>query len=372
MRLVVFLLVLTLTLRAHAQFDMEDSHTTANLRGVSNTGGGAVWASGSSGTVLRSEDGGYLWQTCNMPPGAKDLDFRGIQAFDEKAAIVMSSGVGDLSRLYKTTDGCQTWKLVFTNPDKQGFWDSLRRVTGKQMYLLGDPVDHKFAMFLSQDSGSTWFIADDPGLEASGEDSAFAASNSVLTATGPFLIFGTGGDGTAHIYRTVMKCEPSASSGACSVAWAKTDTPLAAGTPSSGIFSLANRMTTSQAGKSKVIVVAVGGSYDKPEAHTSTAAFSTDGGEHWSPSLTQPHGYRSAVAFDSSSQTWITVGPNGTDISTDDGKNWRPLKPSPTDPPDADKSWNALSLPFVVGPNGRIGRLRTMDPKAALTQPGKP
>jgi hypothetical protein len=43
------------------------------------------------------------------------------------------------------------------------------------------------------------------------------------------------------------------------------------------------------------------------------------------------------------------VGPNGTDISTDDGKNWQPLKPSPDDPPDADKNWNALSLPFAVG-----------------------
>ena len=36
-----------------------------------------------------------------------------------------------------------------------------------------------------------------------------------------------------------------------------------------------------------------------------------------------------------------TVGPNGTDISTDDGRNWR-----------------ALSLPYVIGPHGRIGVLR--------------
>jgi len=32
-----------------------------------------------------------------------------------------------------------------------------------------------------------------------------------------------------------------------------------------------------------------------------------------------PHGFRSAVAYDEASKTWITVGPNGTDISTDDG-----------------------------------------------------
>jgi hypothetical protein len=58
--------------------------------------------------------------------------------------------------------------------------------------------------------------------------------------------------------------------------------------------------------------------------------------------------------------TWITVGPNGTDISTDDGRNWRALHPDPkfNDAPDADQHWNALSLPYAVGPHGRIATLR--------------
>ena len=86
------LLIATLTGRSKAQFDIEDSRTTASLRGIHNVGGGVAWASGSNGTVLRTEDGGYLWQTCNIPPGAEKLDFRGIQAFDENTAIVMSSG----------------------------------------------------------------------------------------------------------------------------------------------------------------------------------------------------------------------------------------------------------------------------------------
>jgi hypothetical protein len=52
----------------------------------------------------------------------------------------------------------------------------------------------------------------------------------------------------------------------------------------------------------------------------------------------------------------LAVG--STDISTDDGRNWRALRPTPSEPADADQHWNALSLPFVVGPHGRIGRLR--------------
>jgi hypothetical protein len=111
------------------------------------------------------------------------------------------------------------------------------------------------------------------------------------------------------------------------------------------------------------VLVAVGGDYSLPDNPAGTGGFSDDGGLHWFPARTPPHGYRSAVAYDAATKTWITVGPNGTDISTDDGRNWRALHPNPAlhEAPDADRDWNALSLPFVVGPHGRIGKL---NPKA--------
>ena len=74
-----------------AQWTLKESHTTADLRGIDNVGGGVAWASGTSGTVLRTEDAGNLWQPCAVPPGAQHLDFRGIQGFDANTAIVMSS-----------------------------------------------------------------------------------------------------------------------------------------------------------------------------------------------------------------------------------------------------------------------------------------
>src|SRR5215472_15428915 len=131
-----------LAIPTEAQWDLQDSHTTASLRGIHNVGGGVAWASGTNGTVLRTEDGGYLWQTCTTPPAAEHLDFRGVQAFDENTAIVMSSGKGDLSRIYKTTDGCKSWKLVFTNPDKEGFWDATKFRNRDEGVLLGDPVNN--------------------------------------------------------------------------------------------------------------------------------------------------------------------------------------------------------------------------------------
>jgi hypothetical protein len=113
-------------------------------------------------------------------------------------------------------------------------------------------------------------------------------------------------------------------------------------------------------------MVIVGGDYKKPDDSSQTAlnVIQRTGAHPFLPDFivtgaqTPPHGYRSAVAYDSKTKTWITVGPNGTDASTDDGKNWHALKPKPNQPADADKNWNALSLPFVVGPNGRIGKLR--------------
>src|SRR6202041_758375 len=183
----LILLSALFTKKIQAQFDIEDSNSTASLRGIHNVGGGVAWASGTNGTVLRSEDGGYLWQTCTIPLGAEKLDFRGIQAFDENTAIVMSSGKGDLSRLYKTTDGCQTWHLLFTNPDKEGFWDAIQFIDANRFpmdkdfgMLLGDPVDGHFVIFLTFDRGEHWERQIKQAPEAQPGEAIFAASNSSL------------------------------------------------------------------------------------------------------------------------------------------------------------------------------------------------
>ncbi len=362
---------------AYAQWDIEESHTTASLRGIHNVGGGVAWASGTNGTVLRTEDGGYLWQTCAIPPGAEKLDFRGVQAFDENTAIVMSSGTGDQSRLYKTTDGCQTWKLLFTNPDKDGFWDALQALDKDVFEIAGDSVDH---LLVNEKTGHVipvwrFYQGDDPEsrssdhlfeLAADSKEGGFAASNSNLVIGAVphrdpvwrYQWLATQTPDHSYIHREASEdtptCEP------CRVAFLRVETSMSQGSASAGIFSLAFREDR--------FGVAVGGDYQKPSASVKTAIYSNNSGKNWLPAQTPPHGYRSSVAYDAEQKLWITVGPNGTDISTDDGKNWRPLTPSPTDPPDADKNWNALSLPFVVGPHGRIGRLRTIDQKAPATK----
>jgi photosystem II stability/assembly factor-like uncharacterized protein len=331
---------------AHAQWQLQTSNTTADLRGIHNVGNGVAWASGTNGTVLRTEDGGYVWQTCAIPPGAEKLDFRGIQAFDANTAIVMSSGKGDLSRLYKTTDGCHTWKLIFTNPDPDGFWDAivLNRFD-KDGVLLGDPVGGSFVIMETADKGNSWDREREHGLNAFKDEGAFAASNSSIFLSERFgMGFVTGGPNGARIITVNDDGSFSAES-----------LPMKSGPPGAGAFSIDTRDWRRW--------VTVGGNYTKPNDSSETAAFTHDGGKSWSSAQTPPHGYRSSVAYDPSIKTWITVGPNGTDISTDDGKNWRPVHPDAAlhEVADADRNWNALSIPYVVGPHGRIGKL---DPAA--------
>lgn len=342
------LALLALTTTAGAQWTLQNSGTTASLRGIHSLGDGLAWASGTGGTVLRTEDGGKNWQLCKTPPGAEMLDFRGVQAFDAKTAIVMSSGKGDLSRLYKTADGCQTWKLMFTNPDKDGFWDVVhasRTDQGIELLVVGDPVNGRFATFQSMDAGTVLKKFDAGGLTALDGEGAFAASNSSsdinidrLTA-----IFGTGGPHGARVYVLCSSCRSQEG-------WKAHNLPGFASGQSAGVFSVANHALN---------WVVVGGDYRNPEDSSGNAAFSRDDGRNWMLSTTFPHGYRSSVTYDAAAKVWIAVGTNGTDISTDDGRNWRALKPGPNDAPDADRNWNALSLPFVVGPKGRIGVLRS-------------
>ena len=382
--ILTFAFLFAICAAAQAQWELEDSHTTADLRGIDNVGGGVAWASGTDGTVLRTEDGGYLWQTCAVPPGAEHLDFRGIQAFDANTAIVMSSGKGDLSRLYKTKDGCHTWKLILKNRDKDGFWDALCFNRNQWGWLLGDPVKGAFALYASEDAGRTWIKQHNKGLRVQpGAQSVFAASNSSLTAFDGFPYFASGGTAGAFFYSVVefticLHCsEENVDHEGRGNTWERVAVPVGGQTDSSGAFSIAVRRS---AGNPHVFetLVAVGGDFKLPDQSGDTASVCRyETGDirfarlHCEPAQTPPHGFRSAVAYHAATKTWITVGPNGTDISTDDGRNWRALHPDPAlhePPPDADRDWNALSLPFVVGPHGRIGKLHSGALNAAPKQ----
>jgi hypothetical protein len=365
---------------AREAWQMQDSGTTAGLRGIDSVDGTVAWASGSEGTVLKTIDGGAHWQKCTVPDAAKDgatLDFRGVQAWDSDTAIVMASGSGEKSRLYKTTDGCKTWTLLLKNTEPEGFYDALwfNAIYGEGM-LLGDPVKGKFSILETEDGGVTWKRDESKSLDLSGTSlTAFAASNSSIARAGRgetdtrgpgtdyFPGFVTGGTGGAFLierWEGNSRTKARFSQGRFASKWRTPDwnrraIPLTAGTESAGAFAIALRFTGESCEDCGFgtywHLVAVGGDYTKPNEKVGTAAASsTDGGWSWTASTTPPHGFRSTVQWSDPLKLWITAGTNGSDISRDDGRTWQPLD---------NGNWNALSLPFIVGPKGRVARLNT-------------
>ena len=283
-----------------------------------------------------------------------------MQAWDANTAIVMASGPGDKSRLYKTTDGCKTWKLIFTNPDEDGFFDAIQRTIEDKLYVLATRLN-------ASSPCSKAKIKVKPGMQQANSDEMrkpmkhpFAASNSELAAYGPYLLFGVEAACARILTATQMLpaarksqrsrdyqlcCRVPLVRGACSCRFA-------------GLGSVLTRCTKISAknGMLTATVVAVGGTYDHPETRHGQPPSAPTAAKPGYPSTTPPHGYRSTVQYSQSEKLWITAGTNGSDICRDDGRTWQPLD---------NGNWNALSLPFIVGPNGRIARLNP----AALPKP---
>lgn len=352
------------TAQSHAQWQMQTSGTTASLRGIHAVSANVAWASGTNGVVLRTQNGGQTWQSCNVPADADKLDFRSVWAWDGEHAMVMSSGPGSESRLYSTHDGCRTWRLIFSDPDVDGFWDGLQFDGTRFGAILGDPVRGSFTLFVTYDGGGQWTRQSDPCLKTmEAKQGAFAASNQSLailpvqdansspgTGVNHQIWFGTSG-GWLHGFE-LAPLELIAATGRNAAENGCTHSqPLPeANDSAAGIFAIAFH--------DDVDGVVVGGDYAQPQSGVNTAAFTTDG-THWHLALHPPAEYRSTVAWNATDGSWIAAGPTGSDISRDNGNTWQPLDHG---------NWNALSLPFAVGPDGRIARLVSWGQLRVLNQ----
>src|SRR5271155_4518474 len=114
------ILLATTTNLAQTPRQTQPSHTTEGLRGVSAVSREVAWASGTHGTYLRTTDAGAHWDAAQVPE-AEALDFRGVVGFSADEAFLMSSGPGELSRIYHTSDAGKHWSLQFRNTNPKGF-----------------------------------------------------------------------------------------------------------------------------------------------------------------------------------------------------------------------------------------------------------
>ncbi len=327
-------------LSAAVSWQLQTSGTSERLRAVSAVNTKVAWASGNKGTVLRTDDGGARW-TVLVVPGAEGLDFRDVEATSERTAYILSIGPGDKSRIYKTTDAGQTWVLQFTNADPKAFYDAVAFWDEQNGLAVGDPVDGRFTVLRTSDGGRTWTLtpeADRPG--ALPGDGMFAASGTCLTVQGGTNAWiGTGGAAHARVLRTTDR----------GATWAEAETPLAAGTSSAGIFSVA--FTDALHG------IIVGGDYRKEREASDNLALTSDGGRTWAaPGGARLRSFRSGVAFmpGSGGREVIAVGPASTDRSLDGGRTWTPVGDVGFHAVSVDRAGRAV---WAVGEQGRVARL---------------
>lgn len=304
MKLLVPLLLLA---SAGAQWEKVPVPTTAGFRGLNVLSEKVVWASGTEGTVIRTVDGGKTWDVMTVA-GAEKLDFRGIKAFDDKTAVIISSGPAEKgqAKIFQTTDGGKTWKQVFEERRAGIFFDAVAFWDRKHGIVLSDPFEGKFALFTTDDGGLTWKLLPPAALPAAlPNEGAFAASNSCLVVQGKSNVwFATGGANVARVFRSNDRGKT----------WQVAETPMHPANASSGIFSLA--FADAKNG------VAVGGDYQKPEGSDLPTVIRTrDGGKTWQASEpTNPAGiYFSTIA--SHGNQIVAAGINGLWTNTGVWKN---------------------------------------------------
>lgn len=322
--------------RTPGDWQLTRTGTDARFRGLAPVSRSVAWAAGSKGTVLRTTDGGQTWRNVS-PAGAGELEFRDVEAFDARRAVVLAIGEGEASRVLRTEDGGATWTESFRNPDPRAFYDCMTFFDRSHGLAMSDPVDGKYRLLSTRDGGRSWQILPDDGMPAARPGEAgFAASGQCLVSSGAKDVWlATGGGPDGRVLHSADR----------GLTWSATETTVPAGDGAKGVFGLAFR--------DRRHGLAVGGDYRADQSSPRAAAVTGDGGRRWTAATTPPPAYRSGVAWlPHSSSAAVAVGPTGTDLTTDGGHTWRTVDTGSYDT----VSCTADGACWASGEKGRIAR----------------
>ena len=128
----------------------------SSMRGLSVVNDKTIWVSGSGGMVGKSVDSGNTWKW--MPvKGFEKTEFRDIEAFDEKTAVIMA--VDAPAYILRTIDGGENWQTVYENKTKGMFLDAMEFWNEESGIVIGDPIDNKLFIARTFDGGKNWRAA---------------------------------------------------------------------------------------------------------------------------------------------------------------------------------------------------------------------
>lgn len=326
-----------LALSAQARWTAAAPGTTAEFRGLHAVSERVVWASGSGGIVVHTEDAGSTWRVDTIP-GAERMFLVDVHALDERTAWVVGTAFAGASegRIYHTADGGRTWTRQFADTTAGIFLDGLAFLDARRGVVFGDPLDGRLVLLTTADGGRSWQRVPPeraPALEKG--EAGFAASGTAMIARRGELWIGTGGGPAARVLH-------STDAGAT---WHLFPTP-ASGGASKGIFGLAFG--------DDGMGVAVGGDYQQRDVSTENLLLTSDGGRTWqvgsSPGLV---GIQYGVAY-AGGRAFVATGPPGSALSLDGGATWTRLE---------GPGYNTVSCAgapercWAAGTRGRLARL---------------
>jgi len=304
-----------------------------SIRGLSVVDDNIAWVSGSKGTIAITHNGGKTWDWQKVK-GFETADFRDIEAFSDKEAVIMSSGTPAL--ILKTIDGGANWRVKYRNADTAYFFDAMDFDSPKHGLVLGDPINGKFMLMETNNGGETWSPYKDPPDALPGE-AAFAASGTCMRIVKGAIGISSGGTNTRFIYFNITLGS-----------WQYDPLPIVHRKSSQGAFSFA---MGSNGG------LFVGGDYADDKKVDSVAAVALpklDATLMYTPIKNGPMGFQSCIEY-ISGNTFFSTGTPGSNITTDGGKTWTKIDGT---------SFNVCrkakrgKLVLLAGNGGKIGVLK--------------
>lgn len=298
--LLLLALVMLMVTRLQAQ-SVETVRTGRNtsLRGLCVVDDSIAWVSGSRGSVGRSLDGGRSWTWLSVP-GFEGSDFRDIEAWDARNAVIMA--VAEPAWILRTDDGGAHWKVVYTDTTRGVFLDAMHFRPDGRGVCVGDPIGGRLYELRTADSGRSWTRTPTRRSTLLEEGEAFFASsgsNALLLPDGSRLAV-TGGRRSRFLDDDRIS-----------------ELPLRQGGTSTGANSLAAW------GRGKRLAI-VGGDFSKDSDTTGTCTLTRNRGRSWYAPERGLNGYRSSVVYLHRRQL-LACGTSGIDLSTDGGMHWKKL-----------------------------------------------
>ncbi|HXI95259.1 MAG TPA: hypothetical protein VNG04_03975 [Candidatus Acidoferrum sp.] len=319
----------------------QQSHTTALLQAVSAVDDSVVWISGHHATWVRTVDGGRTWVSGAMTGPDSALEFRDVEAVSASTAYLLAAGPGEQSRIYKTTDAGQSWRLQFQNHDSAAFYDCFGFWDATHGIAVSDAVRGKMIV-IGTDDGEHWRAVAEEGMPPAvpGEGSPAAGGTCLIVRGRAQAWFGT--EPQARVYRSDDRGRR----------WTVVTTPIVSG-EAAGVATLT--FEDDRHG------MALGGRLLKPDDRSdSVAAVTGDGGKTWT--LAHRPTFSGAVygstMVPGMPGAVVAAGPKGLDWTADDGRSWTTLSTS--------AYWavacSSSHACWAVGPQGRITSVRFAPP----------